>query len=51
MNAARNMASTNLNSMPCVSDNYHLKLSLHLTNCERPVTETVPIKKQKLELH
>lgn len=28
-----------LYSMPSVSDNHHLKLSLHLTNCESSVTK------------
>jgi hypothetical protein len=39
-----------LDSMPCVSDNNHLKLPLHLTNCERPITETETIKKIRTPL-
>lgn len=35
-NAASGMTHTDLYSMPCMSDNYHLKLPLHLTNCKRP---------------
>lgn len=48
MDTARDVTSTNLDSMPSVSNNYHLKLPLHLTDCERPVRETVP---RKCEFH